>query len=60
MLFVTIAESAACVSVFELAESVATTVCAGSNVPIDGAERSVGKIERVDCTRRCTSTRSLV
>jgi hypothetical protein len=60
MLFVMMAESAACVSDFELAESVATTVCAGSKVPIDGAARSVGRMARVDCTRRCTSTRSLV
>lgn len=60
ILLVTIAESSACVSDVEVTEYVATTVCAGSNDPIVGAVRSVGRTERVDSTRRWTSTRSLV
>ncbi len=52
ILFVMMAEKSAWESVFEEAESVATVVCAGSNVPIVGAARSEGRFACVDSTRR--------
>jgi hypothetical protein len=58
--FVTSAERSAELKSDDVTTTVATVASLGSNVPTDGAERSLGKTERVDCRRRCTSTSSVV
>jgi len=58
--FVMTAESCAAFSDGEVTASDAIVAWLGTNGRTFGAERSVGSCERVDCTRRCTSTRSLV
>ena len=60
MLLVTIAERSAWLSDFEVTESVTTIACAGSKVRTDGAGRSEGSAAEADCTRSCTSVRSVV
>src|SRR5579875_543371 len=59
-LFVTIDERAAAESERDVTASVTTVAWPGSNVRTFGGDRSVGMTDIVDCTRRCTSTRSVV